>query len=209
MKNFDLQLSLRETMSGKYLEINITSLKKGDKKAFEEIYNEFFGLHYHLCLQYIHNEKAAEEIVQDTFLKLWEIRNTLNDQINIRSFLYTITKNNCLNYLRNQKISMKHIENMKYMEMQFNYEALEKLGNYIQFEELRSKIEEAIAQLPAELVETFQLSRFEELSYKEIAEKQNISIKTVEARISKALRILRVELKDFLPMICLISSILN
>ena len=209
MKNFDLQLSLRETMSGKYLEINITSLKKGDKKAFEEIYNEFFGVHYHLCLQYIHNEKAAEEIVQDTFLKLWEIRNTLNDQINIRSFLYTITKNNCLNYLRNQKISMKHIENMKYMEMQFNYEALEKLGNYLQFEELRSKIEEAIAQLPAELVETFQLSRFEELSYKEIAEKQNISIKTVEARISKALRILRVELKDFLPMICLISSILN
>lgn len=209
MKNFDLQLSLRETMSGKYLEINITSLKKGDKKAFEEIYNEFFGVHYHLCLQYIHNEKAAEEIVQDTFLKLWEIRNTLNDQINIRSFMYTITKNNCLNYLRNQKISMKHIENMKYMEMQFNYEALEKLGNYLQFEELRSKIEEAIAQLPAELVETFQLSRFEELSYKEIAEKQNISIKTVEARISKALRILRVELKDFLPMICLISNILN
>lgn len=209
MKNFDLQLSLRETMSGKYLEINITSLKKGDKKAFEEIYNEFFGVHYHLCLQYIHNEKAAEEIVQDTFLKLWEIRNTLNDQINIRSFLYTITKNNCLNYLRNQKISMKHFENMKYMEMQFNYEALEKLGNYIQFEEMRSKIEEAIAQLPAELVETFQLSRFEELSYKEIAEKQNISIKTVEARISKALRILRVELKDFLPMICLISNILN
>jgi len=196
-------------MSGKYLGINITLLKKGDKKAFEEIYNEFFGVHYHLCLQYIHNEKAAEEIVQDTFLKLWEIRNTLNDQINIRSFLYTITKNNCLNYLRNQKISMKHIENMKYMEMQFNYEALEKLGNYIQFEELRSKIEEAIAQLPEELVETFQLSRFEELSYKEIAEKQNISIKTVEARISKALRILRVELKDFLPMICLISSILN
>lgn len=104
---------------------------------------------------------------------------------------------------------MKHIENMKYMEMQFNYEALEKLGNYIQFEELRSKIEEAIAQLPTELVETFQLSRFEELSYREIAEKQNISIKTVEARISKALRILRVELKDFLPMICLISNILN
>lgn len=196
-------------MSGKYLGINITLLKKGDKKAFEEIYNEFFGVYYHLCLQYIHNEKVAEEIVQDTFLKLWEIRSTLNDQINIRSFLYTITKNNCLNYLRNQKISMKHIENMKYMEMQFNYEALEKLGNYIQIEELRSKIEEAIAQLPAELVETFQLSRFEELSYKEIAEKQNISIKTVEARISKALRILRVELKDFLPIICLISNILN
>ena len=192
-----------------YPEINISSLRKGDKKAFEEIYNEFFGVHYHLCLQYLHDEKAAEEIVQDTFLKLWEIKETLNEQINIRSFLYTITKNNCLNYLRNQKISMKHIENIKYMEMQFNFEALEKLGNYIQFEELRDKIEEAIGALPEELGETFRLSRFEELSYKEIAEKQSISIKTVEARISKALRILRVEMKDFLPLICLISNILN
>lgn len=196
-------------MQGKYPEINITSLKKGDKKAFEEIYTEFFGVHYHLCLQYLHDEKVAEEIVQDTFLKLWEIRATLNDQINIRSFLYTITKNNCLNYLRNQKISMKHIENIKYMEMQFNYEALEKLGNYIQFEELKSKIEGAINQLPDELAETFRLSRFEELSYREIAEKQSISVKTVEARISKALKILRIELKDFLPLICLISNILN
>lgn len=196
-------------MSGKYPEININSLRKGDKKAFEEIYIEFFGVHYHLCLQYLRDKKAAEEIVQDTFLKLWEIRETLNEQINIRSFLYTITKNNCLNYLRNQKISMKHIENIKYMEMQFNYEALEKLGDYVQFEELRDKIEEAIAALPEEIIETFRLSRFDELSYKEIAEKQSISIKTVEARISKALRILRVELKDFLPLICLISNILT
>jgi RNA polymerase sigma-70 factor (ECF subfamily) len=196
-------------MPDKYPEINIDLLRIGDKKAFEEIYNEFFGVHYHLCLQYLHDEKAAEEIVQDTFLKLWEIKETLNAQINIRSFLYTITKNNCLNYLRNQKISMKHIENMKYLEMQFNYEALEKLGNYIQFEELRNKIEEALASLPEEVGETFRLSRFEELSYKEIAEKQNISIKTVEARISKALRILRIELKEFLPLICLISNLLK
>lgn len=196
-------------MDNKYPQFDIAALRKGEKKAFEEIYIDYFGVLFHLCIHYLDHEKVAEEIVQDTFMKLWEIRETLNEQVNIRSYLYTITKNNCLNYLRNQKISMKHIEKMKYMEMQFNYEALEKLGNYVQFEELRSKIEEAIAQLPAELVETFQLSRFEELSYKKIAEKQNISIKTVEARISKALRILRIELKDFLPIICLISNILK
>ncbi len=190
-------------------QFDIPSLRKGEKKAYEAIYHEFFGVLYHLCLNYLHNEKVAEEIVQDTFMKLWEIRETLNDQINIRNFLYTITKNNCLNYLRNQKISLKHQENVKYLEMQFNYEALEKLGNYIQFEELRSKIDEAILKLPTELIETFQLSRFEELSYKEIAEKQNISIKTVEARISKSLRILRIELKDYLTLIYLISRILS
>lgn len=190
-------------------QLSIPLLRKGEKKAYEAIYNDFFGVLYHLCLQYLHNEKVSEEIVQDTFLKLWEIRETLNDQINLRNFLYTITKNNCLNYLRNQKISLKHQENMKYLEMQFNYEALEKLGNYIQFEELRNKIDDAISKLPPEIIETFRLSRFEELSYKEIADQQDVSIKTVEARISKALRILRIELKDYLPLIYLISRTIS
>jgi len=190
-------------------QLNIPLLRKGDKKAYEAVYDEFFGVLYHLCLNYLHDDKVSEELVQDTFMKLWEIRETLNDQINIRNFLYTITKNNCLNYLRNQKISLKHQENMKYLEMQFNYEALENLGNYLQFEELRNKIDDAISKLPAEVIETFKLSRFEELTYREIAEQQGISIKTVEARISKALRILRVELKDYLPMVYLLSRIIS
>lgn len=190
-------------------QLNIPLLRKGDKKAYEAVYDEFFGVLYHLCINYLHDDKVSEELVQDTFMKLWEIRETLNDQINIRNFLYTITKNNCLNYLRNQKISLKHQENIKYLEMQFNFEALEKLGNYLQFEELREKIDEAISKLPAEVIETFKLSRFEELSYREIADQQGISVKTVEARISKALRILRVELKDYLPVVYLISKIIS
>lgn len=196
-------------MERKYPTFDISALKKGEKKAYEEIYSDYFGVLYHLCIQYLHHEKIAEEIVQDTFLKLWEIRDTLTEQINIRSFLYTITKNNCLNYLRNQKVSMKHMENIKYLEMQFNYEALERLGNYVQFEDLKNKIEEAIKHLPEEVIETFKLSRFEELSYKEISTTQKISIKTVEARISKALKILRAELKDYLPVIYLITRILS
>ncbi len=185
------------------------SLQKGEKPAFEAIYNDFFGVIYHLSLQYLHDEKVSEEIVQDSFMKLWEIRETLNDTFNIRNFLYTITKNNCLNYLRNQKIALKHQEKIKYLEMQFNYEALEKLGNYMEFEELREKVSRAIDALPADLRETFKLSRFEELHYKEIADMQSISIKTVEARMTKALRILRFELKDYVTLICLISNLLS
>jgi len=188
--------------------LNIAELRQGEKKAFEAVYNEFFGVLFHLCLHYINDQKASEEIVQDTFLKLWEIRESLNDNSNVKNFLYTITKNNCLNYLRNRKICLKHQEKIKYLEMQFNFEALENLGDYLQFEELRKKIDEALAKLPSEINETFKLSRFEELTYKEIAEQQGVSIKTVEARISKALRILRVELKDYLPVIYLISRIL-
>ena len=185
----------------------IPFLREGEKIAFEEIYNDFFGVMYHMSVQYLHDPKVSEEIVQDTFMKLWEIRDTLNDEFNIRNFLYTITKNNCLNYLRNQKIALKHQQNIQYLEVQFNFEALERLGSYMEFEELREKIDMAIAALPDDLRETFLLSRFEELHYKEIADKQTISIKTVEARMSKALRILRNELKDYIAIICLISNL--
>ena len=187
----------------------ILSVRLGEKKAYEEIYNDYFGVIYHLSIQYLHDEKVSEEIVQDSFMKLWEIRETLNDQFNIRNFLYTITKNNCLNYLRNQKIALKHQENIKYLEAQFNYESLEKLGTHMEFEELRLKIDIAIAALPDDLRETFLLSRFEELHYKEISEKQCISVKSVESRISKALRILRLELKDYIALICLIIKLFN
>ena len=187
----------------------ISALRRGEKYAYLEVYNDFYGVMFHLSLQYLHDHKISEEIVQDTFVKLWEIRDTLNEQFNLRNFLYTITKNNCLNHLRNQKIILKHQENLKYLEMQFNYEALEKLGNYIEFEELRQKIDHAIASLPLEIRETFLLSRFEELQYKEISAILTISVKTVEARMTKALKILRSELKDFLAIICLISNILS
>lgn len=190
-------------------QLNIEALRKGEKSAYEEIYHEFFGILYHLCISYLHNEDVAEEIVQDTFMKLWEIKGTLNDQVNIKNYLYTITKNNCLNYIRNQKISLRHQENLKYLEMQFNYEALEKLGDYVQFEELRAQIELAIAKLPPEISKTFQLSRFEELPYKEISDELGINIKTVEARISRALRFLRLELKDYLYIIYAITNILS
>jgi len=187
----------------------IPFLQRGEKGAFEEIYSDFFGVLYHLSVQYLRDEKVSEEIVQDSFMKLWEIRENLNEQFSIRNFLYTITKNNCLNYLRNQKIALKHQQNIQYLEMQFNYEALEKLGSYIEFEELRIKIDTVIAGLPLDLRETFLLSRSEDLHYKEIAEKQSISIKTVEARMTKTLRILRHELKDYVTLICLISNLFS
>ncbi len=174
------------------------SIINDEKIAFREIYNDFYGVMYQLSLHYLHDENVSKEIVQDTFMKLWEIRETVDDRFNVRNFLYTITKNHCLNYIRNQKIALKHQENIKYLVMQLNYDTLVKPGNYFEFEELRTKIDHAIADLPDNLRETFLLSRYEELHYKEIAKKQFLSIKTVESRMTKALRILRVDLREYL-----------
>jgi len=80
--------------------------------------------------------------------------------------------------------------------------------NYIQFEELKEKIEQAIDVLPDEIKEVFIMNRFEELKYREIAEKLDLSVKTIEARMSKALVVLRKELKDYLPALSLIVSII-
>lgn len=193
----------------KSFDFDIASLRNGEKGTFEALYKEFFGMIYHICLNYLNDSHAAEEIVQETFMKLWEIRASLDESMNLRNYLYTIAKNNCLNYIRNQKVAIIHKESIRYLEMQFNYEALEKLGNYIQFEELQHKIDEAISRLPEDIRETFCMNRFEELHYKEIALKQNISVKTVEARISKALKMLRHELKDYLYIIYLVTNLLN
>ena len=197
-------------MAKKSFHIHIEALKRGEKKAFEKVYLEFFDVLYHLSLQYLEREDLAEESVQDSFMKLWEVRKTLNDNTNIKNFLYTITKNNCLNHLRNEKTVLKYQQNLKYLEMQFNYEALEKMGDQIlQFDELQKKIEEGIDKLPEEVKKVFVMNRFEDLKYREIAEKLEISPKTVEARISKALVSLRKDLKDYLFVIYLITDLLS
>ncbi|MEI7422816.1 MAG: RNA polymerase sigma-70 factor [Prolixibacteraceae bacterium] len=184
----------------------ILALKKGEKSAYKEIYDDFFGVMYHLSYQYLHDELMAEEIVQDTFLKLWEIRKTLNERFNVRNYLYTLTKNSCLNCLRNQRIAMKHQKNILYLEVQYNEMALEKLGSYLEYDELLQRVDQTISMLPEEIKSTFLLSRDEGFSYKKIAEIQSVSVKTIEARISKVLKILRLELRDYLTILWLFFS---
>jgi RNA polymerase sigma-70 factor, ECF subfamily len=209
IKYFLIFLTFETEMDSTKLNALILSLRNGEKKAFCELYNDFFGVLYHLSIHYLQDASVSEEIVQDTFMKLWDIRETLNERFNIRNFLYTITKNNCLNYIRNQKIVLKHLERFKYLEMQFNYEALEKMGNYAEFEELRLKIDQVIASLPDDLRETFLLSRYDEMHYREIAEKLEISVKTVEARMTKVLKFLRLELKEYMTLMFLITDLFS
>ncbi|WP_282036381.1 RNA polymerase sigma-70 factor [Saccharicrinis aurantiacus] len=185
--------------------IDLVSLKRGNKHAYEAIYFEFYDVLYHLALQYLNNQQHAQEIVQDAFLKLWEIRESINDNTNIRNFLYTIVKNNSLNFIRNKQTAIRHYDIIQHHELEMQYQSLQRIGDEVMIaDELQIKIEAALDKLPEEVRTVFEMSRFEDLKNAEIADKLGISKKTVEARMTRALKHLKLELKDYLLLFPLI-----
>lgn len=189
--------------------MDIDLLKDGDIATYEAIYNEFFGTLFSLCYQYVSKPADAEEIVQDSFLKLWEVRTRLDDHTNIKNFLYTIAKNNCLNFIRNEQIASFHLK--KYSEeLTSNYEALCLLNDdFGKIEELKFRIDQAVDSLPERWKAVFRMSRDENLRYRDIAQKLGISEKTVEANITKALKKLRKDLQDYFTLIGVLISMIR
>ena len=183
---------------------NIFALvKNGDKKAFEVL----FKTHYsNLCAYantFVFDVDMAQDIVQDFLFHIWEIKEQLPIEIPLRAFLFKSVQNRCLNVIKHKKIQEKHKENV-WSEANINYYE----DNFAEPNELHEKLRNAIDKLPPERKKAFLMHRYEELKYKEIAEKLNISIKTVENQIGKALQFLREELKDHLPTFIIVCSVL-
>jgi RNA polymerase sigma-70 factor (ECF subfamily) len=178
--------------------IDIRGIIDGDPEVFRKVYLRYFDMLYHLCFEYTQNAHIAEEIVQDTFMKLWEVRKVIHKESNLGNFLYTIAKNKCLNHLREQQTLLTAQKDRDFLEKQFNIDALVETGDqWIQFEDLKVFLESVIEKMPEGIRSVFVMSRFEDKKYKEIAQLLNISIKTVESRISKALLILRKAYDDY------------
>ncbi len=178
----------------------ITKLRSGDKNIF----NDYFHLHYAtLCnyaLRFVSNHNDAEDAVQHVFVQLWENRKKLKVEVPLNGFLYKATKNHCLNKIKHLKVRKQHADDVKaknQLSVAPTYEDVEYL-------ELHQHVAEAVASLPERCRMVFLLSRDEQLSYKEIAEKMKISVKTVETQMGKALKNLRISLSDYLLFIILI-----
>lgn len=185
-------------------------IKNIGNEEFRSIFDQYYPMLFHLGKEYLQDEDEAKEVAQSAFVKLWEIRESLSNESNIRNFLYTIAKNNCLNCLKRREVLAVHHDRIKYLEMHFNYEALNRMDHqYLEFSELKEKIEEAISGLSENCRRVFYLSRFEDKSNKEIAATLNVTVKTVEAHMTKALKHLRKELKDYLPVLLVITNFLN
>jgi len=176
-------------------------LSRGDEKAFEELFHLCYDKLFHFTKAYVIDRETAREIVQEAFIKLWEIHTRLKPGSNPEAFLFTVVRNNSLNYLKHCIIERKYSQSTR-QQMEFfqlNYAALKNdTIEILYFAEIQEILNKAIENLPPKCREVFELSRRYEMKNKEIAEKLNISIKTVENQITEALKRLRATVKKYL-----------
>jgi len=172
-----------------------------NKHQFEELFHEQFNMLCRFAFGYIHDRDSAQEIVQDVFINLWQKKETITADKSVKSYLYTSVKNRCLNYIRDHKKFRSH-----YLDVELEMEIPVTDVDIFSVSETQDKINTALDKLPEKCRQVFEMSRFEEMKYKEIAEKMDISIKTVEVQMSKALKILREELKDLIVLILILLN---
>jgi RNA polymerase sigma-70 factor (ECF subfamily) len=173
-------------------QILFLQLQHGEEKAYKTLFIKYYSPLCEYASRYVRDEDA-EELVQGLMLYIWEARETIVIETSLKSYLFTALKHRCLNALK-QKIYRERVHERLYEKLKDQFEN----PDYYLFNELSDKIEKSINELPANYRETFELSRFGMLSNAKIAQQLNVSIKTVEYRISQSLRILRVKLKDYL-----------
>ncbi len=172
-------------------------IKSGDKKAFEKLFLDYYQKLTVFAKKYVGDINIAKEIVQDFFVRLYETSDEIEIQISLKNFLYTSIKNRCLNHLKQVKLHAEHGEIIKTRhkahEMDFS--------DTMEQTELEYRIWQEVSDLPDKCQRIFNLSRKEGLKNKEIADRLGISKRTVETQISKALKILRTNLGQYLKMI--------
>lgn len=168
-----------------------------DEAGFEMLYKSHFKGLFFFAMKYVKNEEAAREIVQETFAGLWEKRGQIDMDRSVKSYLATVIHNKCTNYLRDNRKFDRNILDIEGLLDVPNDEHTDVLMQ----SELSARIDEAINELPEKCREIFLLSRYENLRYQEIADKLQISVKTVETQVSKALQHMRSRLADYIALV--------
>ena len=175
----------------------LVTLQAGDITAFEMIFKTYYQPLCNYAYSFVHDRDESEEIVQATFLSVWEKKDNLTIHTGVKPYLYAMVRNAALNVLKHEKIKQQHAT----VELAVAERSVESVTRTVMASELEDRIYKALNKLPEQCRLVFKLSRFEELKYAEIAEQLNISIKTVENQMGKALKIMREQLKDYLPLL--------
>lgn len=172
------------------------SIRSGDEQVFEQLFRDQYPVLCGYARKYLDDVDQAEEVVQEMFFNFWQKRKEVDINTSIEAYLFRSVRNSCLNYLKHLKIREEH-------RLATNHEIRQKeqeIHDNVVVLELQERIENVIDQLPPERKKIFKMSRYEELKYKEIADQLNLSVKTVEGQMSKALKHLRLHLADYLSL---------
>lgn len=169
------------------------ALRRGEAAAFDAVFRQWYEpLCRYACRLADGDMDEAEDLVQQAFVKLWEYRARLDVSWSLKAYLYKTVHNACLNRLRARSVRSKYLD---YNAQQLN--DMHTLPDDTS-PELLERFQRAMDALPPQCRHIFELSRFETLKYREIADQLGISIKTVETQMGKALRVMRTQLADYL-----------
>jgi RNA polymerase sigma-70 factor (ECF subfamily) len=169
-------------------------LQQDNRQAFDEIYQRYWSPLYAYSYNRLRSQPASEEIVQEVFLNLWTKRNTSKPIISLSAYLFTGVKYRMLNELKAKQVRKKFAASFDAFQIT-TYSTITQ--ETLAYSDLQLALETTVSQLPPKCRHIFQLSRQEHLSISDISSVLHISPKTVENQLTKALKYLRLELKEF------------
>lgn len=175
----------------------LACLKADDESAYVELYNRYWQKLFSIAANKLNNLAEAEELVQDIFLNIWNRRAELEIRSAVSSYLAVCVKYNVINVLAKRNKQYRYVR----YATQNTPEGDHSTENWLQFEELKERLAKLVAGLPEKCRLIFRLSREQGLSQKEISARLNISEKTVESHLTKALRTLRLSLEQFILLL--------
>lgn len=186
----------------------VLRIQQGDKDVFRIIYDIYYKRIQLYAISYVNDADIAEDIVQDLLFHLWEIRNDIQINTSLSSYLYKAIHNRCIAYLRHKKVIARYQERhlLKIKEAEILNQAYSDFSfDGIQANEIKEIQERILNFLPAKTKKIFQLSRNDDKNNKEIANAMNLSIKAVEYHITKALKTFQLALKDYILFLFLVT----
>lgn len=178
----------------------LVAMQKGDRKAFDKLFQKYYPILCTYGYRFVRLEDA-EEIVQDIMLWLWENRETPVIEYSLKQYLFKSVYHRSMTRIVQNEVKLR-------VDTAFHDRMFGKLEDVdvFQINEMSKHIQQAVNELPESYKEAFIMNRFQNLSYKEVAEILNVSPKTVDYRIQQSLKILRVKLKDYLPLLLILLS---
>lgn len=172
----------------------IKKIKKGDRKTFEKLFLRFYEPLCQFSWQFTRSRHVSEELVQEVFLAVWKSRETLDPQRDIKSYLYQSVRNKALNHIKHEQLAEEYNREIEWLAPA----PVTQKHHYDEQSEFEEAAKKAIENLPDRARQIYKLSRKDGLTYREISNVMDISVKTVESQMSRALKILRKSLSQYL-----------